>query len=104
MTDKAMSEWILEFRDEYEIAKADYEILGNIAERLSDIAEKETPKKPVKDKENPRYGMGNEYYDWMCPTCERFLAPEPAFEKIPDRCPKCNQKLIKLTRKEAESM
>ena len=38
---------------------------------------KQIPKKPEKSK-IPRYGMGYEYYDWCCPTCERFLAFEPS--------------------------
>ena len=38
--------------------------------------EKQIPKKPVQDKK-PRYGMGYEYYDWVCPTCGCFLAHEP---------------------------
>lgn len=37
--------------------------------------QKQIPKKAVRDK-TPRYGMGYEYYDWVCPTCGRFLAFE----------------------------
>lgn len=73
-------------------------------ELLKRFEAKETPMRPVKDKKNPRFGMGNEYYDWMCPVCEWFLAFEPAYERIPNRCPHCNQKLIRPTREEAESM
>lgn len=42
-----------------------------------DAMEKQIPKKPEKSK-IPRYGMGYEYHDWCCPTCERFLAFEPS--------------------------
>ena len=38
--------------------------------------EKQIPVKPVKSKEE-RYGMGYVYHDWICPSCGRFLAPEP---------------------------
>lgn len=77
---------------------------AELRERVRMYEEKDTPKQPVKDKAHPRYGMGNEYYDWMCPSCEMFLAFEPAVEMIPERCPKCNQRLTHLTRKEAEAL
>ena len=64
--------------------------------------ERDVAKRPVKDYENPRYGMGYEYYDWMCPNCRSYLAPEPAFERIPRRCQICGQLLEKMTREEAE--
>ena len=41
-----------------------------------DALEKQIPVKPVKSKEE-RYGMGYVYHDWICPSCGRFLAPEP---------------------------
>lgn len=37
--------------------------------------EKDIPKAPKKS-DTPRYGMGYEYYDWYCPTCNNFLAFE----------------------------
>lgn len=77
---------------------------AELRERVREYEEKDTPKQPVKDKAHPRYGMGYEYCDWMCPSCEMFLAFEPAFEKIPERCPKCNQRLTHLTRKDAEAL
>lgn len=42
--------------------------------------EKKIPKRPVQDKKNPRYGHGYEYYDYICPTCGRFLCFEPQFD------------------------
>ena len=41
-----------------------------------DALEKQIPVKPVKSKEE-RYGMGYVYHDWICPSCGKFLAPEP---------------------------
>lgn len=46
------------------------------AEIAVDAMEKQIPEKPIKSTV-PRYGMGYEYYDWVCPTCGNFLAPEP---------------------------
>lgn len=42
-----------------------------------DALKKQIPVKPVKSKEE-RCGMGYVYHDWVCPSCGRFLAPEPA--------------------------
>lgn len=53
-----------------------------------DAMKKQIPVKPVKSKD-PRYGMGYEYYDWECPTCGGFLAPEPA--RSGDHHCKCGQ-------------
>lgn len=53
-----------------------------------DALKKQIPVKPVKSKD-PRYGMGYEYYDWECPTCGGFLAPEPA--RSGDHHCKCGQ-------------
>ena len=47
---------------------------------------------PIHDT-SPRYGMGYEYYDWLCPNCKAFLAPEPAVDEIPRRCQCCGQLL-----------
>ena len=41
---------------------------------------KQIPQKPKKKKE-PRYGMGYAYYYWICPTCGRKIAFEPAISK-----------------------
>ncbi len=47
------------------------------AKRMAIAAlEKQLPEKPIKSKV-PRYGMGYEYHDWVCPTCGTYLAPEP---------------------------
>ena len=45
---------------------------------------------PIKDT-TPRYGMGDVYYDWICPSCKTFLAFEPDVSGIPNRCPSCGQ-------------
>lgn len=58
------------------------------------MSERNISKKPVKSKE-PRYGMGYEYYDWVCPTCGRFLAYEPNPDGIPKRCQNCTQLLLR---------
>ena len=47
------------------------------AEIAVDAMRKQIPQKPKKEKE-PRYGMGYAYYDWICPTCGRTIAFEPA--------------------------
>jgi len=61
-------------------------------ESLKDIRDRE--KEPVKNAV-PRYGMGDEYHDWICPTCGRFIAYEPDTENIPKRCGNCGQLLKK---------
>lgn len=53
-------------------------------------------KLPVKYDE-PRFGMGYEYYDWRCPTCGKFLAYEPNINGIPRRCQNCGQLLQRPT-------
>lgn len=58
------------------------------------MSERNIPKRPVKSKE-PRYGMGYDYYDWVCPTCGRFLAYEPNEEGIPKRCQNCGQLILR---------
>lgn len=58
--------------------------------RLNDILN--VAKTPFQSVE-PRCGMGYEYHDWHCPNCRRFLAYEPAWDKLPKRCPECGQKL-----------
>lgn len=63
--------------------------------------ERDVAKKPMRCTE-PRWGMGYDYYDWICPSCKYFLTPEPNWRNIPKRCPECGQLLDKLTREEAE--
>lgn len=58
--------------------------------------EKDIAKQPVKSK-MARWGMGYDYYDWECPTCGAFLAPEPAEDEIPRRCQYCGQ-LLKVVK------
>lgn len=55
--------------------------------------EKDIPKAPKKS-DIPRYGMGYEYYDWYCPTCNIFLAYECDEERQHIyRCERCGQRL-----------
>ena len=54
-----------------------YEQLRCAVDMAINALEKQIPMKPIKSKEE-RYGMGYVYHDWICPTCGRFLAPEPA--------------------------
>ena len=63
--------------------------------------QKETPTEPIQSKE-PRYGMGDVYYDWICPMCEHFLVYEPDIRHIPKRCPCCGQLLKKVEEKTDE--
>ena len=53
-----------------------FEQLREAVDAAIDALKKQIPVKPVKSKEE-RYGMGYEYHDWICPSCGRFLAPEP---------------------------
>lgn len=52
--------------------------------------DRDVPMKPVKSA-IPRYGMGYEYFDWICPVCKKRLAYEPDKESIPKRCKNCGQ-------------
>lgn len=47
----------------------------NAHEMAIKAIEKDIPKAPKKS-DIPRYGMGYEYYDWCCPTCNKLLAFE----------------------------
>ena len=58
------------------------------------MSERNIPKKPIKSEE-PRFGMGDVYFDWVYPTCGRFLAYEPNIAGIPNRCQNCTQLLLK---------
>lgn len=57
---------------------------------------KDKAREPVKTAV-PRYGMGYEYHDWICPTCGIRVAYEPDTEGIPKRCKNCGQLFKKLT-------
>ena len=63
------------------------------------LIDKDTPRKPIRDTE-ARWGMGYDYYDWLCPSCKEFLTFEPNWRKIPKRCPECGQLLAELTAEE----
>lgn len=54
--------------------------------------EKQIPKKAIRSKE-PRYGMGEEYYDWICPTCGEWLAYSPDRRRYEIHHCRCGQKL-----------
>lgn len=54
--------------------------------------EKQCEKQAIKS-DKARWGMGYDYYDWVCPTCNSFLAYEPDKNAIPMYCQKCGQKL-----------
>lgn len=54
--------------------------------------EKDIPKAPKKS-DIPRYGMGYEYYDWCCPTCNKFLAYEGDIKRQQIHHCKCGQRL-----------
>lgn len=56
-----------------------------------DALEKQIPIRPIKSDE-PRYGMGYDYYDWYCPVCHGFLAFEAQRDKLPQIC-KCGQRI-----------
>lgn len=66
-----------------------YELLKQNLESNDEI---NIPKMP-KQYTEPRFGMGYEYYDWKCPTCNKFLAYEPNVNGIPRRCQNCGQLL-----------
>ena len=54
--------------------------------------EKDTPKAP-KQSDIPRYGMGYEFYDWYCPTCNKLLAHECDSERHRIHHCECGQRL-----------
>ena len=65
------------------------EIHDESVELAVDALRKQIPQKPVQSKE-PRFGMGYEYHDWVCPTCGKYLAPEFAHRSNIHHC-KCGQ-------------
>lgn len=73
---------------DYPNGKTEWETAVNMA---IDALKKQIPAKPVKS-DKPRYGMGYEYYDWRCPTCDRLLAFETQRDRLPQIC-KCGQKI-----------
>lgn len=56
------------------------------------LIEKQIPKTAIRSKE-PRYGMGEEYYDWVCPTCGEWLAYSPDSRRYEIHHCRCGQKL-----------
>lgn len=72
-----------------------YEVDEDACKLAIKALQKDIPIKVAKDKE-PRFGMGYEYYDWVCPTCGWYLAPEPAIKNIPRRCGYCGQLLERV--------
>lgn len=54
--------------------------------------EKQIPKKPIKDSK-PFYRLGEPYYDWLCPICNKWLAYECDTQRTSiHHCP-CGQAL-----------
>ena len=58
--------------------------------------EKDIAKEPVQT--HKRYGHGNEYDDYYCPECDKFLAYEPQGNRYKQeggwsRCINCGQKI-----------
>lgn len=73
-------------------ALSDHEALDMAIQAL----EKNIEKEPVQT--HTRYGMGNEYHDFYCPSCDAFLAPEPKGLRWKQeggwsRCSSCFQKI-----------
>jgi lipopolysaccharide biosynthesis regulator YciM len=58
------------------------------------LEDRDAPKPPIQDTV-ARCGMGEKYYDWICPTCKSFLAYEPNVKGIPNRCNNCGQLIDK---------
>ena len=78
------------------LAYAEGDPSAKVAVHKITVDDRDIAKEPVHDTE-PRWGMGWDYYDWLCPRCHKFIAPEPAVHKIPKRCPECGQLLKKPT-------
>ena len=76
---------------EEDVCKTNAEYHSSVIYAITAVS-REFAKKPIKD-EHIRSGMGYEYHDWICPTCKSFLAYEPAFSMIKERCLKCGQRL-----------
>lgn len=70
---------------------------------LQEIPNMAEPMKPVRSKE-ARYGMGYDYYDWECPVCHRFVAYDPDWRNIPERCLGCGQPFKSLPRNKSSSL
>ncbi len=77
------------------IIKLEKEI-ENLEEKYQKALEKDVAKEPVQT--HKRYGHGNEYYDYYCPECDKFLAYEPQGNRYKQeggwsRCINCGQKI-----------
>lgn len=91
------------------MASVTHEVYGTIVfvppqpaeEKPVEEDNRDVPKKPIKDPV-PRYGMGYEYNDWICPRCSKFLAYEPNINGIPRRCQGCGQLIEKPTREDGD--
>jgi hypothetical protein len=83
-----LEEAIAYFKDMNECTYGDVEPIQMAIEAI----EKDTPKAPKKS-DIPRYGMGYEYYDWYCPTCNKFLAHECDSERHRIHHCECGQRL-----------
>lgn len=70
--------------------------LGQALTMAIQALEKNIEKEPVQT--HTRYGMGNEYHDFYCPSCDAFLTPEPKGLRWKQeggwsRCSSCFQKI-----------
>ena len=77
-----LGNWLRVWKDE----------MVNALDVLETESEKQIPKMAIKSKE-PRYGMGEEYHDWICPTCGEWLAYSPDRRRFGIHHCYCGQKL-----------
>ena len=78
------------------IIKLEKEI-ENLEKKYQKVLEKDIAKEPAQT--HKRYGHGNEYDDYYCPECDKFLAYEPQGNRYKQeggwsRCIECGQKII----------
>ena len=99
MTDKEYAEvnsaldLLQEFNDEVSWYQEAFSIVLNYIIKL----EKDIAKEPAQT--HKRYEHGNEYDDYYCPECDKFLAYEPQGNRYKQeggwsRCIECGQKII----------
>lgn len=77
--------------DCFYVQKDDWEKVLEARQILREAAERQIPKKPIK---NYYYAKTYYYENWCCPICERFLIWSDAKPKIDDSyCVKCGQRI-----------
>lgn len=103
-----INEWAKDFKSYVNALDMQRDDYNGIMEYIDDAVsmlkehEKDIEKRPIQNKDHPRFGMGYEYYDWICPTCRGFLAFETDEEHIPKRCPHCGQAVNLLKEQEEQ--